>query len=118
ENIQFGENTNVVISNLSGQVLLGNKDHAAPPPTITEFFEDNFPPWRVELFASKTGGLGLIELKNSYYFWTILTLIIVLIFGAFLIVRTIFHEVEILRIKSDFVSSVFFLFEFIFFSSF
>jgi signal transduction histidine kinase/tetratricopeptide (TPR) repeat protein len=106
ENIQFGENTNVVISNLSGQVLLGNKDHAAPPPTITEFFKDNFPPWRVELFASKTGGLGLIELKNSYYFWTILTLIIVLIFGAFLIVRTIFHEVEILRIKSDFVSSV------------
>jgi signal transduction histidine kinase/tetratricopeptide (TPR) repeat protein len=106
ENIQFGENTNVVISNLSGQVLLGNKEHAAPPPTITEFFEDNFPPWRVELFASKTGGLGLIELKNSYYFWTILTLIIVLIFGAFLIVRTISHEVEILRIKSDFVSSV------------
>jgi signal transduction histidine kinase len=106
ENIQFGENTNVVISNLSGQVLLGNKDHAAPSPTITEFFKDNFPPWRVELFTSKTGGLGLIELKNSYYFWTILTLIIVLIFGAFLIVRTISHEVEILRIKSDFVSSV------------
>jgi signal transduction histidine kinase len=106
ENIQFGENTNLVISNLSGQVLLGNKDQAAPPPAITEFFEDNFPPWRIELFASKTGGLGLIELKNSYYFWTILTLIIVLIFGAFLIVRTISHEVEVLKIKSDFVSSV------------
>ncbi len=106
ENIQFGENTNVVISNLSGLVLLGNKDQTTPPPTITEFFENNFPPWRVELFASKTGGLGLVELKNSYYFWTILTLIIVLIFGAFLIVRTISHEVEVLRIKSDFVSSV------------
>lgn len=51
ENIQFGQNTNVVISNLSGQVLLGNKDHVAPPPTITEFFEDNFPPWRVELLS-------------------------------------------------------------------
>jgi len=106
KNIQFGENTNVVISDLSSQVLSGNKDQAAPPPTITEFFEDNFPPWRIELFASKTEGLGLIELKNSYYFWTILTLIIVLIFGAFLIVRTISHEVEVLKIKSDFVSSV------------
>ena len=106
ENIQFGENTNVVISNLSGLVLLGNKDQATPPPTITAFFEDNFPPWRIELFTSKTGGLGLVELKNSYYFWTILTLIIVLIFGTFLIIRTISHEVEVLRIKSDFVSSV------------
>jgi signal transduction histidine kinase len=106
QNIQFGESTNVVISNLSSQVLYGYKDQATPPPTITEFFKDNFPPWRIELFAGKTGGLGLVELKNSYYFWTILTLIIVLIFGAFLIVRTISHEVEILKIKSDFVSSV------------
>jgi signal transduction histidine kinase len=106
KNVQFGENTNVVISDFSGQILLGNKDSSTPLPTITEFFEDNFPPWRIELFASKTGGLGLIELKNSYYFWTILTLIIVLIFGAFLIVRTISNEVEIIKIKSDFVSSV------------
>ncbi len=106
KNIQFGENTNVVISDLSSQVLYGDKDLAAAQPTITEFFEDNFPPWRIELFAGKTGGLGLIELKNSYYFWTIITLIIVLIFGAFLIVRTISHEMEIIKIKSDFVSSV------------
>ena len=106
KDIQFGENTNVVISNLSSQVLFGNKDQTAPPPTITEFFEDNFPPWRIELFASKAGGMGLIDLRNSYYFWTILTLIIILVFGAFLIVRTISHEVEILKIKSDFVSSV------------
>jgi len=69
-------------------------------------FGESTNPWRIELFAGKTGGLGLVELKNSYYFWTILTLIIVLIFGAFLIVRTISHEVEILKIKSDFVSSV------------
>ncbi len=106
KNIQFGENTNAVISDFSGQVLFGHKVQAAPHSTITEFFEDNFPPWRIELFTSKTGGLGLIELKNSYYFWTIITLIIVLIFGALLIVRTISHEMEILKIKSDFVSSV------------
>ena len=106
KDIQFSENTNVVISDLSGQVLSGNKDQAAPLPPITEFFEDNFPPWRIDLYPSSTGGLGLIDLRNNFYFWTILTLIIVLIFGAFLIVRTIYHEMEILKIKSDFVSSV------------
>jgi two-component sensor histidine kinase/tetratricopeptide (TPR) repeat protein len=106
ENIQFAENTEVVISSLSGQVFLGNKDPSTPLPTITEFFEDSFPPWRIELFSSQTGALGPMDLRNSYYFWTILTLIIILIFGAFLIVRTISHEMEILKIKSDFVSSV------------
>jgi len=106
KNIQFSENTNVVISNLSGQILLGNKDPSTPRPTITEFFKDNFPPWRIELFPGKTASFGIINIRKSFYFWTILTLIIVLTFGAFLIVRTIANEMEILKIKSDFVSSV------------
>ena len=106
KNIQFSENMNIVISNLSGQILLGKEDPSAPPPTITEFFKDNFPPWRIELYPSKIESLGIIDIRKSFYFWTILTLIIVLTFGAFLIVRTIAHEMEILKIKSDFVSSV------------
>ncbi|GAJ11221.1 unnamed protein product, partial [marine sediment metagenome] len=43
---------------------------------------------------------------KSFYFWTILTLLLILSFGVVLIVRTVAHEMEVLRIKSDFVSSV------------
>jgi len=106
KDIQFSENTNIVISNLSGRILFGRQNPSQELSTITEFFEDNFPPWRIGFFRSETEGLGIIDIRKSFYFWTILTLIIILTFGAVLIVRTIAHEVEVLKIKSDFVSSV------------
>lgn len=106
ENIQSRENTNIAITDISGKILLGEKNPSKELLTVTEFFEDNFPPWRIELFRSKTESLGIIDLRKSFYFWTIITLIIVLSFGAVLIVRTVVHEMEILKIKSDFVSSV------------
>ena len=60
----------------------------------------------MEFFRSKTGGIGIAGVRSSFYFWTILTFLIVLTFGAVLIARTIAHEMEILKLKSDFVSSV------------
>lgn len=106
KNIPFSENTNIVISDLSGQVFYGKKEQSSLLPTITEFFEDNFPPWRMDFYQVKTKSFGLMDIRKSFYFWTIVTLIIVLIFGTVLIVRTIAQEMDVLKIKSDFVSSV------------
>ncbi len=104
--IQFSVNTHIVISDLVGRPILGKKELAAESATVTEFFENNFPPWKIEFFRYKATGLPGIDLKKNFYFWTIFVLLIVLTFGAILITRTIAHEVEVLKIKSDFVSSV------------
>ncbi len=106
ENIQFGENTNLTISNLSGRNLYGKRVPSDESAKITTFFEDNFPPWRIEISHLETGGMGIIDIHKSFYFWTILTLIIVLSFGVVLIVKTVAHEMKVLKIKSDFVSAV------------
>jgi len=106
KNIPFSENTNIVISDLSGQAFYGKKEQSTLLPTVTEFFEDNFPPWRMDFFQVETKSFGLMDIRKSFYFWTIVTLIIVLIFGTALIVRTIAQEMDVLKIKSDFVSSV------------
>ena len=106
ENMQFSENTSVTISDLEGRPMLGNKDVSTELATITEFFDDNFPPWKLEFFRSQTSGLVGIDIRKSFYFWTIVVLLIVLTFGAVLIMRTIAHEMDVLKIKSDFVSSV------------
>jgi len=96
----------LVVSDLEGRVLLGSESLSAERATITEFFDDNFPPWKMEFYASQAEGIGFVRLSSSFYFWTILTLVVVLTFGAVLIGRTIAHEMEILKLKSDFVSSV------------
>jgi signal transduction histidine kinase len=47
-----------------------------------------------------------LDLRKSFYFWTILTILVLLTFGTVLVVRTVAQEMEVLRVKSDFVSSV------------
>ena len=106
ENIPFSHTSQVVISHLSGKILLGEKNSSTEPATTTEFFEDSFPPWRIDIFPSGGETLGAFDLKRSFYFWTIITLVVVLISGAVLISRTIAQEMAVLRLKSDFVSSV------------
>ena len=106
ENLQFSENTKIVISDLAGRSVLGNKDESAVSATITEYFDDNFPPWKIEFFRSEKSVLRGIDIKKNFYFWTIIILLIVLTFGSALIMRAIAHEMEVLKIKSDFVSSV------------
>ncbi len=106
EELQLDKNTIITISNLSGQILYGKKNQSNGSSKVTTFFEGNFPPWRIELSHIKAEGVGIMNIQKSFYFWTILTLILVLIFGVVLVTRTVTHELEILKIKSDFVSSV------------
>jgi signal transduction histidine kinase len=73
---------------------------------ITSYFDNSFPPWRIELTGEITRPLLFKEFYRSFYFWTILTMMFFLVFGIFIIGRTIAHEKEILKLKSDFVSSV------------
>ena len=102
----LNENTMIKISDLSGNLLFSNNIHAEKFYNIIAFFDNNFPPWRIEIYDTQAGELEILAIHKSFYFWTILTLLIVLCFGLVLIVKTVAHEMDILKIKSDFVSSV------------
>jgi signal transduction histidine kinase len=104
--INAGEIVNFTIANLNGRILYGERDINEEISKTTEYFDNNFPPWRIDAYSAVSTGNGLIGLHKSFYFWTILTLLLILSFGVVLIVRTVGHEMEVLRIKSDFVSSV------------
>jgi signal transduction histidine kinase len=102
----LSERAALVLSDLEGKVLLGSLDHPPELRTVTEFFAGNFPPWKMEFYKTKAADLEMRSLRNSFYFWTVLTLVVILTFGTVLIIRTIAQELDILRLKSDFVSSV------------
>ncbi len=99
----FSRTVPIAISTLSGQTLLGPGSMPAERSSVTEYFDNNFPPWRIDIYPPGMDGLGYLK---NFYFWTILTILVLLIFGSVLVVRAIAHEMEILRLKSDFVSSV------------
>lgn len=102
----FSQEMSLSISNLSGENLIQIGNPPSSIPTFGTYFDGNFPPWKVDFFSGENGKFGTMNLRKSFYFWTILTILILLTFGAVLVVRTVTHEMEILRLKSDFVSSV------------
>ena len=104
--IQPPGNTAFYITSISGDSIRGNKNNSPDAITTTVLFDDNFPPWRSELTYIGPRRPGEISIFSSFYFWTIITLIIILVFGTALIARIVGREMEILKIKSDFISSV------------
>lgn len=106
EDFPFSQDASLSISTLSGRILSEHGDSSAKLSTITSYFNDNFPPWRIDFFSSGTASSGVMNVRRSYYSWTILIVLVLLTFGTVLVVKTITHEMEVLKIKSDFVSSV------------
>lgn len=96
----------LTVTDLSGRVILGDKTVPSEAGEIISFFDDNFPPWRIEVSSSQTRPFLFAGILKSYYFWAILTMMAILGFGIVVIGRTISHEKEVLKLKSDFVSSV------------
>jgi two-component sensor histidine kinase/tetratricopeptide (TPR) repeat protein len=100
------EEADFTLTDLGGRLLKGDSTLFNKSTNITSYFDDNFPPWKIEVTGEITSPLLFKGFYKSFYFWTILTMMIILAFGIVIIGRTISHEKEILKLKSDFVSSV------------
>ena len=100
------EHSEIFIRSLNGERIKGNQTLLKDGISLTSFFDNNFPPWQLELNYTGPGGMGKVNLVRSFYFWTIITLMIILVFGTVIVGRTVVREMELLKIKSDFVSSV------------
>ncbi len=94
------------LSDPGGRIIAGDSALYNKSTNLTSYFDSNFPPWRIEVTGEIIRPLLLTGFYKSFYFWTILTMMVVLAFGIVIINRTIAHEKEILKLKSDFVSSV------------
>jgi len=92
-------------STLSDKIIFGDENIFEGRPVFTDFFPENFPQWRVDVYLSENGGSELFLYKNIF-FWTILTLLVILFLGSGLIIRTVVQEVNLLNLKSEFIASV------------
>jgi signal transduction histidine kinase/tetratricopeptide (TPR) repeat protein len=96
----------VRVSNRGGQVIFRNADSAPGEVFLEERLGEGFPDWKVVLFHDPADVAHLTDLRKSIYAILTATLISALLLGAFLMARTVHHEMELIRIKSDFVSLV------------
>jgi two-component system phosphate regulon sensor histidine kinase PhoR len=94
----------VVVSGLSGGLIQGTRSEGEAMVTLV--FKDGFPPWRIEFFRAQPQLSAVLQLSRSFYFWTVLVLVLILMTGGALTARTIAHQIQVLDLQSDLVSSV------------
>jgi len=90
-----------------GVVLLSSENPAAGPVTFRTNFSSDFPDWSLE-FRQPPPPLIKAFLLSRRGLYSLVFLLIagILIFGLVLTIRSVSHELELARMKSDFVSTV------------
>ncbi len=99
--------TEWVLRGRDGGNIRGGGGPPTGPTSLNLTFPDNFPPWLLELRQRPQSAVRLLFASSrSVYSYMFLLIGTILAFGLVLTVRTVSHELELARLKSDFLSTV------------
>lgn len=78
-----------------------------PQLSYSRGFEEDFPPWKVNIYQSNPGfAERQFNTRRNIYILSVVIVISALLFGGFLAIRSTAKELELAKLKSEFVSTV------------
>jgi signal transduction histidine kinase len=96
-----------LVKSKDGQDLLASDDPPSGPVAFTTNFVSNTPAWTLEFHEPPPRSRPPFLLsRRGLYFFVFLLIAGILVFGLALTLRSVSHELELARMKSDFVSTV------------
>ena len=99
--------TDWVVKDRDGRKLLSPSERPMGPVTLSATLADNFPPWLIEFSQRPQSAYRrFFASSQSIYFFMFILIAGILVFGLVLTIRAVSHELELARLKSDFVSTV------------
>ena len=99
--------TSWAVKSRDGAVMLSSENPAAGPVTFRTNFASNTPDWTLEFLQPPPRLIKTFLLsRRGLYSFVFLLLAGILVFGFVLTIRAVSHELELARMKSDFVSTV------------
>jgi signal transduction histidine kinase len=102
-----GQDIHWVVQGRDGEILLGSDAPATDAQTVRASLVGDFPPWSIELYQRRPNlWETLLTSRRGVYVFMFVLLAGILVFGLTLTVRTVTQELELARMKSDFVSTV------------
>jgi signal transduction histidine kinase len=106
ENFPSGETT-WAVKEKDGSAVLSSDNPPAGPMTLRTNFASNLPDWTLEFHQSPPRLFRTFLLsRRGLYSMVFLLIAGILVFGLALTIRAVSHELELARMKSDFVSTV------------
>jgi signal transduction histidine kinase len=95
------------VKGIHDETLLKSEIAPSGSATIRANFEAGFPPWFIEIYEQGTDLFeAFLTSRRGIYFYMFVLLAGILIFGLSLTIRTVLREMELSRMKSDFVSTI------------
>ncbi len=96
-----------IVRGRSGEPLLASEAPREGPATVTAGLASDFLSWTLELHQPDPRLVEtLLTSRRGVYFYAFLLLMGILAFGLTLTARSVTHQLELARMKSDFVSTV------------
>lgn len=90
-----------------GRVFLSPGEPPSGAATVKATLAGSFPPWLIELYPPAADPYArFFTSSQSLYFYMFVLIAAILVFGLILTVRAVSQELELARLKSDFVSTV------------
>ncbi len=101
------EDIHWIVRGRDSQAILKSDDSASGSVTVRANFVGNFPPWSLEFYQQDQRLFEtLLTSRRGIYLYMFVLLAGILIFGLTLTIRIVSHELELGKMKSDFVSTV------------
>jgi signal transduction histidine kinase len=101
------ETTDWAVRGRDGITILARADPPEGTVALNATFAGDFPPWLIEFYQRPQNPYKrLLASSQSVYFYMFLLIAAILVFGLVLTVRAVTQELELARLKSDFVSTV------------
>ncbi len=87
-----------------GEILIRSEAYSRPSLAFSRTFPEDFPPWVIEFHHPDDPLLQTLVTSPRFYIFLLLGGI--LTFGLILTIRSVGHELDLARMKSEFVSTV------------
>ncbi|UCC47334.1 MAG: hypothetical protein JSV41_07410, partial [Gemmatimonadota bacterium] len=99
--------TDWIVRGRDGRTVLARDGPLQGSLTVNATFAGNFPPWLIEFYQRPQNPYRrLFASSQSIYVYMFLLIASILVFGLILTIRAVTHELELAKLKSDFVSTV------------
>jgi len=96
-----------VVKGRDGSAVLTSENLPAGTVTVRANFSSNFPDWSLEFYQPPPRLLNtFLVSRQGVYFYMFLLIAGILVFGLVLTIRAVSHELELAKMKSDFVSTI------------
>jgi signal transduction histidine kinase/tetratricopeptide (TPR) repeat protein len=107
QTIVSDEGIDWTIHGRDGKTILASTGTPSGSQTIDSGFIENFPDWTIQFYQADPHLLeAFLTSRRGVYFYMFILIAGILIFGLILTMRSFTREMELARMKSDFVSTV------------